>query len=84
MCGCNNNTVIQQELFSRFLPSTYAVSTIMIVLYIFAVEYNVISVFKSPDVAYILALTWDQNACKFFTDLLSKSTAGDKYDNMSD
>ena len=23
-CVCNNNTVIQQELFSRFLPSMYA------------------------------------------------------------
>ena len=23
-CGCNNNMAIQQELFSRFLPSMYA------------------------------------------------------------
>ena len=23
-CGCNNNTAIQQELFSRYLPWTYA------------------------------------------------------------
>ena len=22
-CGCNNNTIFQNELFSRFLPSTY-------------------------------------------------------------
>ena len=22
-CGCNNNTIFQKELFSRFLPSTY-------------------------------------------------------------
>ena len=23
-CGCNNNTIFQKELFSRFLPPTYA------------------------------------------------------------
>ena len=23
-CGCNNNTIVQKVLFSRFLPSTYA------------------------------------------------------------